>query len=297
MKKRIGYSFLFVILVVTLGFGFSPAPRALAAANGAPQADDGAAYVPGQLVVGFAPSVSLGSLASRAAAVAQAVGAKVIKTDGQGMALLDVGKQRNLLALELTVQRLKGVRYAEPNYTYKANEPAAGSESGPTAGQAMVTAQPPLSSTYPNDPSLLVNAGWHAVSTDIVWNNTTASKTVCLVDSGVDYLHKDLAGKIIKGPDFISEDNDPMDDVGHGTHLAGIIAAIPNNNEGIAGVSTGKVLAVKVIDSSGNGTAYDFALGINYCADQASVSILAIGWGTKASNTLYTAIHHAVDKG
>ena len=298
MKKRIGYSILLLTLLITLGFGFSPALQAQAAANAAPQAEDNTAYVPGQLIVGFAPSVSLGSIASRASEVAQAVGGKVLKTDGQGMALLDVGTRRNLPALELTIKRLKGVRYAEPNYTSQASEPAAGSETGIMAAQVITLAQPPLSSTYPNDPGLLLNAGWQAVSADIVWNNTIPSKTVCLLDSGVDYLHKDLLGKIIKGPDFISGDNDPMDDIGQGTHLAGIIAAIPNNNEGIAGVSTGKVLAVKVIDSSGESTAYDLALGINYCADQASVSILLIGWGTTKSDTLYNAIYHAVhDKG
>jgi thermitase len=295
MKKQIGSSFLLMILLVTLGFGFSPAPAVQAAV---PAQDAGSAYVPGQLIVGFAPSVSLGSIAARAEAAALAVGAKVIKTDGQAMALLDVGTHRNLPALALTIKRLKGVRYAEPNYTVKAAEPPAGGENDLTAGQSMLVAAPPLSSTYPNDPSLMNNAGWHAVSADIVWNNTTASKTICLIDTGVDYLHKDLAGKIIKGPDFVGGDNDPMDDFGHGTHMAGIIAAIPNNSEGIAGVSTGKVLAVKVFDVTGNGTVYDVVMGINYCADQPSVSILATGWGITASTALYNAIYHAIhDRG
>ena len=83
MIKRIGYMVLLAILVITLGLGFSPASKAQAAGNAAPLAEDeaGTAYVPGQLIVGLAPSVSLGSIAWRAEAAAEAIGAKVLKTD------------------------------------------------------------------------------------------------------------------------------------------------------------------------------------------------------------------------
>ena len=64
---------------------------------------------------------------------------------------------------------------------------------------------------------------------------------------------------MIKGYNFVSDNADPMDDFGQGTHLAGIIAAVRNNGEGITGVSTGKVLAVKVLDANGGGTAFDVA--------------------------------------
>ena len=292
MIRRIGYLVLLAVLVVTLGFGFAPAPRALAAGNSVPLAESEAAYVPGQLVIGFAPSSSLGSIASRAGEVAQAVGAKVLKTDDQGMALIDVGTHRDLQALALTLKRIQGVRYAEPNYIYKAGEQIA--ESGIQVNQAM--AAPPtatLSSTYPNDPDVLTNVGWKNVTADIVWKNTAPSKTVCLLDTGVDYLHPDLKGKIIKGPDYVSDDSNPMDDYGRGTHLAGIIAAVANNKEGIVGVSTGKVLAVKVLDSNGTGEIYDIVQGIKYCANQASVSILSVAWGGTASQTLSDAIYYA----
>ena len=295
MNKRIGYAILLGIMLVALGYGFSPAPKALAAANPAPAAEEIATYVPGQLMVELAPSVSLGSVASRAGEVARSIGAKVLKTDGQSLVLLDVGKQRNLEALQLTLKRIKGVRNAEPNYIYKATGPAAAVDL--QASQAAIPLQASLSSSYPNDAYLLDNAGWRWVGADIVWKNTSPSKTICLLSSGVDYKHKDLTGKVIKGPDYVNDDTDPMDDFGQGTHLAGIIAAVANNKEGIAGVSTGKVLVVKVLDASGEGTAYDVIQGINYCASQSSVSILDVGWAGPYSNTLKTAVQAASDKG
>ncbi len=114
------------------------------------------------------------------------------------------------------------------------------------------------------------------------------------MDSGVDYTHKDLSASIVKGFDYVNDDSDPMDDYGQGTHLAGIIAAKSNNAEGIAGVSTGKVLAVKVLDMYGQGQLFDLIQGIQTCADNASVSILLISWTGPASPDLYSAINDAV---
>src|SRR5215203_6270713 len=82
----------------------------------------------------------------------------------------------------------------------------------------------------------------------------SAPPTIAVVDSGVDYNHPDLAGKVIKGPDFVNKDFDPMDDyhpVYHGTHVAGIAAAKANNGEFGEGVSpNSKILAIKVLSSS-----------------------------------------------
>ena len=155
------------------------------------------------------------------------------------------------------------MRYAEPNYVYTSTAAAANQNAGASAGlmatQASAASPSLLGPNYPNDPYLLLNAGYQYVGADIVWKNTTPSKTVCLLDSGVDYKHKDLAANVIKGYNFVSDNADPMDDFGQGTHLAGIIAAVRNNGEGITGVSTGKVLAVKVLDANGGGTAFDVA--------------------------------------
>ena len=296
MKTRIGYCVLIAIWLATLGFGL--APSAVMAASTV--SDEQPAFVPGQLMVGFGPSQSLGTTAGRAQSLAWSLGAKVLKTDANGMALLEIGSEQNVVAMAARAKRVPGVRYAEPNYVYKLDDPAP-VDSG--AGAANVPAAVPAlagssgSSVFPNDPYLWDNLGWSNVAADIVWSNTTPSKEVCLLSTGVDYTHKDLAANIIKGFDYVNDDADPMDDNGGGTHEAGIIAAIRNNGEGIAGVSTGKVLAVKVMDLKGQGEAYEIAQGIDDCAANSSVSILDISFYGPASQTLHDAIVYATGKG
>ena len=68
--------------------------------------------------------------------------------------------------------------------------------------------------------------------------------SVALIDTGVDYTHPDLAGRVILGPDLADRDNDPIDTVGHGTHVAGILAGSNPHCPGIA--SEANVVAVKV---------------------------------------------------
>ena len=74
--------------------------------------------------------------------------------------------------------------------------------------------------------------------------STGTSVAVAVIDTGIDYTHPDLAGRFIGGWDFVNNDGDPMDDHGHGTHVAGTIAALINNptgdpaaEEGVAGIA------------------------------------------------------------
>ncbi len=83
---------------------------------------------------------------------------------------------------------------------------------------------------------------------------------VAVIDSGIDHLHPDLVDAYIGGKDFVSDDDDPMDDHGHGTHVAGTIAAALNNptgnpaeEEGVVGVApNARLLAYKVCDAAGD---------------------------------------------
>jgi subtilisin family serine protease len=115
---------------------------------------------------------------------------------------------------------------------------------------------------------------------------TGAGITVAVVDTGVDYLHPELdqsiwsnAGEIaangidddangfiddVRGWDFTDADNDPMDLHGHGTHVAGLIAA-ENNAIGQTGVAYGaRILPVRVLDATGFGSFSTVALGVRY---------------------------------
>lgn len=101
---------------------------------------------------------------------------------------------------------------------------------------------------------------------------------VAVVDSGVDYRHEDLRGRVVvaRGSNFTcaaaaprSCRNDPADDAGHGTHVAGIIAATANNGKGIAGVAPqARILAVKVLDRNAEGASENVAAGVRFAADR-----------------------------
>ncbi|MFH0876210.1 MAG: S8 family serine peptidase [archaeon] len=113
-------------------------------------------------------------------------------------------------------------------------------------------------------------------------------ETVCIIDTGVDYNHVDLGGcfgpgcKVIGGYDFYNNDNNPIDDQGHGTHVAGIIAS---NNNIYRGVSPGaKIVAIKACDNAPQASCYesDIASGIDYCIqnkDAYNISIISMSLG------------------
>ncbi|MGC8786912.1 MAG: S8 family serine peptidase [Anaerolineae bacterium] len=153
----------------------------------------------------------------------------------------------------------------------------------------------------PNDPYYASNQyGPQIIQADRAWDVTTGSPNVivAVVDSGADFLHPDLQGKLIAGWDFINNDPDPTDDQGHGTHVAGIVGAVTNNGEGVAGIGyQTRLLIVKVLDASNAGTYSGIAQGIVYAADQgASIINLSLG-GTSFSQTLLDAVEYAWSRG
>lgn len=94
---------------------------------------------------------------------------------------------------------------------------------------------------------------------------------VGVIDSGIDYLHPALGGgfgptfKVAGGYDFVNEDDDPMDDQGHGTHVAGIITADAANLKGVAPKVT--LYAFKVLNAGGNGLMSDVIAAIERTVD------------------------------
>jgi subtilisin family serine protease len=106
----------------------------------------------------------------------------------------------------------------------------------------------------------LDNESNHIIGADSVWLRlgvTGKGIIIGIIDTGVDYLHPALGGgfgpnsKVIGGYDFVNDDADPMDDNGHGTHVAGISAG---NGGGLKGVAPdAKLIALKVLDAEGSG--------------------------------------------
>ncbi|MEJ2507618.1 MAG: S8 family serine peptidase, partial [Ignavibacteriaceae bacterium] len=115
----------------------------------------------------------------------------------------------------------------------------------------------------------------HQIRADIVQDSLGITGDGVLVgdmDTGIDYNNPALGGgfgpafRVIGGYDFANNDNDPMDDHGHGTHVAGIIGA--NGGDNLHGVAPEvKFLAVKVLNAEGVGYVSDIIAGIEYCLD------------------------------
>lgn len=111
--------------------------------------------------------------------------------------------------------------------------------------------------------------GLSKIDAQQAWGTSTGSGVVVAVlDTGVDSNHPDIQGNVLNGFDFVNNDADAFDDNGHGTHVAGTIAALFNNGIGIAGVAHGaKILPLKVLASSGGGTSVGIAQAINYATN------------------------------
>jgi thermitase len=85
-----------------------------------------------------------------------------------------------------------------------------------------------------------------------------------VIDTGVDYTHSDLAGKVFFGRNCIFNNFDPFDDAGHGTHVAGLAAATAGNGQDGEGVShLSKIYATMVFNSFGFGTFFQIACGMH----------------------------------
>ena len=138
------------------------------------------------------------------------------------------------------------------------------------------------------------------------WDISTGSSdfVVAVIDTGVDDNHRDLDDNMwtdangCHGYDFVNDDNDPMDDAGHGTHCAGIIAAEGNNSYDISGVNwTARIMAVKFLGSGGSGTTEDAILAVEYAVDNGA-DILSNSWGTSDANqALQDAFNYAHSQG
>ncbi len=154
------------------------------------------------------------------------------------------------------------------------------------------------------------------------WDITVGSKDVVIavIDTGIAYTHPDISPNLWKNPgeinctdgmdndnngyiddcygwDFVGNDNNPVDYNGHGTHVAGIIAASGNNSEGTSGVMwEAQIMPIRIIGINGSGTTADAVSAIEY-ADSNGARIINLSWGgNNFSNVLKDTIEasHAI---
>ena len=159
----------------------------------------------------------------------------------------------------------------------------------------------------PNDPYYPDQWALAHVGAPCAWARTIGSLdvTVAVVDSGVDMHHPDLIDRLRDdGRDFVDGDDDPSDENGHGTNVAGIIAATIDNGQGGVGLAPGvKILPVRVMNAKGAGSDRSIARGIRFAADKgAQVINLSLGAtltidAETVSEQVTSAIRYAQDKG
>jgi type VII secretion-associated serine protease mycosin len=148
-----------------------------------------------------------------------------------------------------------------------------------------------------NDPLRPQQWALNRVSYEQTWPATQgAGVIVAVVDTGVRGDHQDLAGSVIPGIDYVSGTDGRIDPDGHGTHVAGIIAAHVNNGVGIAGAAPAvKIMPVRVLGPGGSGSSSNVALGIIWAVDHgARVVNLSLGGGP--SPGIETAMQYARSK-
>lgn len=151
------------------------------------------------------------------------------------------------------------------------------------------------SSSKEKKSSQIVPWGISSIKADMVPYSTTNSDVkVAIIDSGVDITHPDLSASIKGGYNAINQEMPYTDDYGHGTHVAGIIAAT-NNSIGVVGVSPNVSLySVKVLDSTGSGYISDVIEGIEWSITN-NINIINLSLESADSESLHDAIIKAYE--
>jgi subtilisin family serine protease len=151
----------------------------------------------------------------------------------------------------------------------------------------------------PDDTYWLQQWGLRLAGFPEAWSVTRGSSrtVVAVVDTGVDPTQPDLRGALVPGYDLVNSDADPSDDEGHGTAVAGVIAARTNNAAGLAGICWScSIMPVKVLDAKGSGDDSVIAAGIVWAVDHgADVVNLSLG-GAGVTQDLNDAIAYAASR-
>ena len=170
----------------------------------------------------------------------------------------------------------------------------------------------------PNDPSFGSLWGLDAISAPTAWNTGTGTghTIVAVIDSGIAYNHPDLKNNIWRNPgeiagngidddhdgyvddvygyNFVANNGNPMDDNGHGTHVAGTIGAVGDNGVGVAGVDWhAKIMALKFLDSSGSGYLSNAVRALNFAVAHGAKVVNASFGGGGYDAAMATALANA----
>jgi thermitase len=256
--------------------------------------------VAGEFVIKFKP----GSPASEKAGVAQSIGGELSAGIPQlGVELITVPRLRNTSDVNAAadtisaLQRNPAVEYVEPNYIYTLNnEPVRGTAA---SGKVFVPMTVNITRFIPNDPARGSQYAWDRIAAYDGWflGKGNPAVVIAVVDTGIQLNHPDLHAKLVPGYDFISNDSDPSDGHGHGTHVAGTAAAMTNNAIGGAGTCPEcRLMPIRVLNDQGSGTLAGVANGIIHAANSGA-QVINLSLGGPGSSTLENAVNYAWGKG
>lgn len=243
-------------------------------------------FIPRQVILKFKEGTSLSKIEETLGALG-AFKSYQFKSKALLLTIPDAITKSDVIAIVAALNEVESVDYAVPNGILKV-------------------------SAVPNDPELNNQSDLNNIRAQKAWDITTGSHDVLvgIIDTGVDYLHPDLVENIwtnrgetgfdtegndkatngidddnngyvddLHGYDFINNDNDPMDDYGHGTHVAGTIGASGNNGIGVAGINWRVgIVPLKFIGADGGGSEADAVKAIEY-ATQMGITITNNSWG------------------
>ncbi len=261
---------VFALAVALIGQASAPVAQAqtreVAAPRGEAQAGD---VVPGQY------ALRLADPADRAAAIARLPSGFQVVRDLESLGWLvveDLGHSTatSVQHAQTRLAAVDGVADVEPIVIYRTSGL---SHSPEQSGGHVVAAE------ASNDPLIWQQWGNYSVNATDAWEITQgAGVIVAVIDTGVDPTHEDLAANLLPGFDYVDDDADPTDEDGHGTHVAGTVAAVRNNALGGAGVAPqASILPVRVL-GPGGGFGGDVAAGIEFAVNNgADVINLSLG--------------------
>ncbi len=214
--------------------------------------------------------------------------------DGSGFLKLQVNTGQDLFNIIDQVSQLPSVRYAEPNLITRAcvipNDPEFSKQ-----WYLNNTGQSPAYGT--EDADIDAPEGWDITTGSTVIRVGVLDTGIPIQDGSLSHPDLDDASRFLFGYDYVHDDPIPKDNNGHGTHVTGIIAAETNNGIGIAGVCwNAEIMAIKVFDSEGVGSADRFRDGCLYAVDNGCQVINYSGEGD-SSSAKKDGISYAYDNG
>ena len=277
----------FVIAILALAVAWSASGSAMAAVTD-----------PDGLIVRFESGVS----AAERAAIRDEAGTDLERTlPVPGMQLLDLEPGQGRAAAERALERQDGVLYAEPNAIRRASLRPDDLHYSLLWGLEN-TGQAIRGTAGSIDADTDAGDAWDA--------GIGGGGAVAVIDSGVDLAHPDLAANAWRNPgesgsgresngldddlngrvddwrgwDFVAGDSDPADENGHGTHVAGTIAALRGNGVGVAGVADGsRLMALRVLNAQGTGSVAGVILAYGYAA-RAGAKVVNLSLGSSSAS-------------